>query len=190
LAGEAGVPLSSIEEAIQDFKDGKFVIIVDDEDRENEGDLAIAADHVTPESINFMARHGRGLICVPIVGQRLDELEIPMMVDTNTSSYGTAFTVAVDARRGVSTGISAADRSATVRALIDPTTRPADLSRPGHVFPLRYAEGGVLRRTGQTEASVDLAKLAGLYPAAVICEIMNEDGTMSRMPELEEFSAE
>jgi len=184
------VPLSSIPEAIQDFKDGKFVIIVDDEDRENEGDLAIAADHVTPESINFMARFGRGLICVPIVGSRLDELEIPMMVDMNTSSYGTAFTVAVDARRGTSTGISAADRSATVLALIDPTTKASDLSRPGHVFPLRYADGGVLRRTGQTEASVDLAKLAGLYPAAVICEIMNEDGTMSRLPELELFSAE
>ncbi len=184
------MPLSSIPEAIQDFKDGKFVIIVDDEDRENEGDLAIAADHVTPESINFMARFGRGLICVPIVGSRLDELEIPMMVDMNTSSYGTAFTVAVDARRGTSTGISAADRSATVLALIDPTTKASDLSRPGHVFPLRYADGGVLRRTGQTEASVDLAKLAGLYPAAVICEIMNEDGTMSRLPELELFSAE
>jgi 3,4-dihydroxy 2-butanone 4-phosphate synthase / GTP cyclohydrolase II len=184
------VPLSSIPEAIQDFKDGKFVIIVDDEDRENEGDLAIAAEYVTPESINFMAKWGRGLICVPIIGSRLDELEIPMMVDMNTSSYGTAFTVAVDARRGVSTGISAADRAATVLALIDPTTKSSDLSRPGHVFPLRYAEGGVLRRTGQTEASVDLAKLAGLYPAAVICEIMNEDGTMSRLPELEEFSGQ
>jgi 3,4-dihydroxy 2-butanone 4-phosphate synthase/GTP cyclohydrolase II len=184
------VALSSIPEAIQDFKDGKFVIIVDDEDRENEGDLAIAAEAVTPESINFMARFGRGLICVPIIGTRLDELEVPMMVDMNTSSYGTAFTVAVDARRGVSTGISAADRAATVLALVDPTTKPSDLSRPGHVFPLRYAEGGVLRRTGQTEASVDLAKLAGLYPAAVICEIMNEDGTMSRMPELQKFAEE
>jgi len=183
-------PFSSVPEAIQDFKAGKFVIIVDDEDRENEGDLAIAAEHVTPDGINFMARYGRGLICVPIIGRRLDELEIPMMVSTNTSSYGTAFTVAVDARRGVSTGISAADRAQTVRALLDPTTKPADLSRPGHVFPLRYAEGGVLRRTGQTEASVDLARLAGLYPAAVICEIMNEDGTMSRLPELEAFSRE
>src|SRR5438270_7155691 len=187
---EARVPLSSIPEAIQDFKAGKFVIIVDDEDRENEGDLAIAAEHVTPESINFMARYGRGLICVPIVGSRLDELEIPMMVDMNTSSYGTAFTVAVDARKGVSTGISAADRAATVQALIDPTTKSSDLSRPGHVFPLRYADGGVLRRTGQTEASVDLAKMADLYPAAVICEIMNEDGTMARLPELEAFSKE
>src|SRR5438094_2316733 len=184
---EARVPLSSIPEAIEDFKKAKFVIIVDDEDRENEGDLAIAAEHITPEAINFMARYGRGLICVPIMGKRLDELEIPMMVTSNTSSYGTAFTVAVDARKGVSTGISAADRAATVKALIDPTTKGSDLLRPGHVFPLRYAEGGVLRRTGQTEASVDLAKLAGLYPAAVICEIMNEDGTMSRLPELEKF---
>ena len=183
-------PFASIPEAIDEFKAGRFVIIVDDEDRENEGDLCIPAEKVTADSINFMARHGRGLICVPIVGSRLDELEIPMMVETNTSGYGTAFTVAVDARRGVSTGISAADRANTVLALIDPRTRPSDLARPGHVFPLRYAEGGVLRRTGQTEASVDLAKLAGLYPAAVICEIMNEDGTMSRLPELEKFSAE
>jgi len=133
------VPFASIPEAIEDFKKGKFVIIVDDEDRENEGDLALAADHVTPEAINFMAKYGRGLICVPIIGRRLDELEIPMMVTSNTSSYGTAFTVAVDARRGVSTGISAADRAETVRSLIDPTTKPADLLRPGHVFPLRYA---------------------------------------------------
>lgn len=184
------MPIASIPEAIEDFREGRFVIIIDDEDRENEGDLAIAAEKVTPEGINFMARFGRGLICVPIIGKRLDDLEIPMMVDTNTSSYGTAFTVAVDASKGVSTGISAADRAATVHALIDPTTRPSDLLRPGHVFPLRYAEGGVLRRTGQTEASVDLAKLAGLFPAAVICEIMNEDGTMARLPELERFSAE
>src|SRR5437867_6628963 len=183
-------PFASIPEAVEDFKQGKFVIIVDDEDRENEGDLAIAAEHVTPEAINFMARYGRGLICVPIVGKRLDDLEIPMMVSSNTSSYGTAFTVAVDARKGVSTGISAADRAATVCALIEPSTKASDLLRPGHVFPLRYAEGGVLRRTGQTEASVDLAKLAGHYPAAVICEIMNEDGTMARLPELEKFSAE
>lgn len=182
--------IASIPEAIEDFRESRFVIIIDDEDRENEGDLAIAAEKITPEAINFMARFGRGLICVPIVGKRLDDLEIPMMVDTNTSSYGTAFTVAVDASKGVSTGISAADRAATVHALIDPTTKPSDLLRPGHVFPLRYAEGGVLRRTGQTEASVDLAKLAGLFPAAVICEIMNEDGTMARLPELEQFSAE
>jgi 3,4-dihydroxy 2-butanone 4-phosphate synthase / GTP cyclohydrolase II len=182
------VPFATIPEAIEEYKRGNFVIIVDDEDRENEGDLAIAAEHVSPDAINFMAKYGRGLICVPIVGQRLEDLEVPMMVESNTSSYGTAFTVAVDARKGVSTGISAADRAATVRALIDPSTQPADLSRPGHVFPLRYAEGGVLRRTGQTEASVDLAKLAGLYPAAVICEIMNDDGTMARLPDLVAFA--
>src|SRR5262249_32902952 len=152
-------------------------IIVDDADRENEGDLAIAADFVSPEAINFMAMHGRGLVCVPIIGSRLDELEIPMMVEKNTSGFGTAFTIAVDARKGVTTGISASDRAVTIKALIDPETRPIDLTRPGHVFPLRYKEGGVLRRTGQTEASVDMAKLAGLYPAAVICEIMNADGT-------------
>ncbi len=180
--------LSSIPEAIEEFRKGQFLIIVDDADRENEGDLAMAAEFVSPDAINFMATHGRGLICVPMIGSRLDELEIPMMVQQNTSGFGTAFTVAVDATRGVSTGISAADRSATVRALIDPSTRPSDLSRPGHVFPLRYKEGGVLRRTGQTEASVDVARLAGLYPAAVICEIMNEDGTMARLGELSEFS--
>jgi 3,4-dihydroxy 2-butanone 4-phosphate synthase / GTP cyclohydrolase II len=184
------VPFATIPEAIEEYKRGNFVIIVDDEDRENEGDLAIAAEHVSPDAINFMAKYGRGLICVPIVGQRLEDLEVPMMVESNTSSYGTAFTVAVDARKGVSTGISAADRAATVRALIDPSTQPAGLSRPGHVFPLRYAEGGVLRRTGQTEASVDLAKLAGLYPAAVIGEIMNDDGTMARLPQLETFAEE
>lgn len=177
-----------IPEAIEDFRDGKFVIIVDDADRENEGDLAIAAERVTADAINFMARDGRGLICVPIVGSRLDELEIPMMVQQNTAGFGTAFTVTVDARRGVSTGISAADRAATVKALIDPSTTPSDLGRPGHVLPLRYKEGGVLRRTGQTEASVDLARLAGLYPAAVICEIMNEDGTMARLPQLRKFA--
>ncbi|MBI4212771.1 MAG: bifunctional 3,4-dihydroxy-2-butanone-4-phosphate synthase/GTP cyclohydrolase II [Chloroflexi bacterium] len=182
--------LSPIPEAIEDFRQGKFLIIVDDADRENEGDLAIAAEFVTPDAINFMATHGRGLICVPIMGSRLDDLEIPMMVHQNTSGFGTAFTVAVDAIRGVSTGISAADRAATVKALIDPTTRPTDLSRPGHVFPLRYKEGGVLRRTGQTEASVDVARLAGLYPAAVICEIMNRDGTMARLSELREFAFE
>lgn len=179
---------SPIADAIEDFRQGKFLIIVDDADRENEGDLAIAASHVTPEAINFMATEGRGLVCVPIIGGRLDELEIPMMVQENTSGFGTAFTVAVDARTGVSTGISAADRAETVRALLDPNTKPSDLARPGHVFPLRYKEGGVLRRTGQTEASVDMARLAGLYPAAVICEIMNPDGTMARLPELAEFS--
>ena len=188
--GPEGEVLASVPEAVEDFRQGKFVIIVDDADRENEGDLAIAAEHVTPEAINFMAMHGRGLICVPIIGSRLDELEIPMMVDENTAPFGTAFTQAVDARRTVTTGISAADRSATVKALIDPATRPADLARPGHMFPLRYREGGVLNRQGQTEASVDLARLAGLYPAAVICEIMNPDGTMARLPQLSAFSAE
>lgn len=184
------MPLSTIDEAIEDIRAGKFVVIVDDEDRENEGDLAIAAEHVTPEAINFMARFGRGLICVPIIGKRLDELQIPMMVDHNTSGFGTAFTVSVEAKKKVTTGISAFDRAATVKAIIDPATKPEDLARPGHTFPLRAAEGGVLRRTGQTEASVDLARLARLYPAAVICEIMNEDGTMARMPQLEKFSAE
>jgi 3,4-dihydroxy 2-butanone 4-phosphate synthase / GTP cyclohydrolase II len=181
---------SPIPAAIEDFKQGKFLIIVDDADRENEGDLAIPAAHVSAEAINFMATYGRGLVCVPMIGGRLDELEIPMMVQQNTSGFGTAFTVAVDASRGVSTGISAADRAETVRALIDPKTKPSDLARPGHVFPLRYKEGGVLRRTGQTEASVDMARLAGLYPAAVICEIMNEDGTMARLPELHVFAKE
>ena len=182
--------LASIEEAIKDFKDGKLVIIVDDEDRENEGDLAIAAEKVTPEAINFMAVHGRGLICIPIIAQRLERLKLPMMVDDNTSRNTTAFTVSVDVRRGATTGISAFDRSATVMAMLDPATEPEDLARPGHIFPLRYQEGGVLVRAGQTEGSVDLAKLAGLYPAAVICEIMQEDGTMARMPQLEGFYKE
>ena len=180
--------LASIEEAIQDFQDGKLVVIVDDEDRENEGDLAIAAEKVTPEAINFMAVHGRGLICMPIVAQRLEQLKLPMMVEENTSRLTTAFTVSVDVRRGATTGISASDHAATVKAMLDPTTEPEDLARPGHLFPLRYQEGGVLVRAGQTEGSVDLAKLAGLYPAAVICEIMQEDGTMARMPQLEEVS--
>ncbi|HLI28881.1 MAG TPA: bifunctional 3,4-dihydroxy-2-butanone-4-phosphate synthase/GTP cyclohydrolase II [Chloroflexota bacterium] len=182
--------LATIEEAIQDYKEGKFVIIVDDEDRENEGDLCLAAQFVTPEKITFMAREGCGLICVPMLGSRLDELNLPMMVRDNTSSYGTAFTVTVDAtaKHGVTTGISAYDRAQTIKVLIDPNSKPEDLSRPGHVLPLRYAEGGVLRRAGQTEASIDLAKLAGLYPAAVICEIMNPDGTMARMPDLQKFA--
>ncbi|HEY4711133.1 MAG TPA: bifunctional 3,4-dihydroxy-2-butanone-4-phosphate synthase/GTP cyclohydrolase II [Dehalococcoidia bacterium] len=177
--------LASIEEAIKDIKAGKFVIVVDDEDRENEGDLTIAAVKVTPEAINFMATHGRGLICVPLTGKRLDELHIPMMVSDNTSKLTTAFTVSVEARYGTTTGISAADRSRTVQVLIDPKTKPDDLLMPGHVFPLRARDGGVLVRTGQTEAAVDLARLAGLYPAGVICEVMNEDGTMARMPQLE-----
>lgn len=180
--------LASIEDAIQDFKDGKLVIIVDDEDRENEGDLAIAAEKITPEAINFMAVHGRGLICMPIIPDRLDELQLPMMVSDNTSRNATAFTVSVDVRKGATTGISAYDRAATVLAMLDPATDPKELDRPGHLFPLRYQEGGVLVRAGQTEGSVDLAKLAGLYPAAVICEIMQEDGTMARMPALETFN--
>jgi|DewCreStandDraft_2_1066082.scaffolds.fasta_scaffold00024_136 3,4-dihydroxy 2-butanone 4-phosphate synthase/GTP cyclohydrolase II len=180
--------LATVEEAIEDFRQGKFVIIVDDASRENEGDLAIAAEKVTPEAINFMARYARGLICLPIIGKRLDELQIPMMVQENTAKYRTAFTVSIEARHGVTTGISAYDRAATVKAVLDPRTRPEDLVRPGHMFPIRAHEGGVLVRAGHTEASVDLAKLAGLYPAAVICEIMNEDGTMARLPELEAFA--
>jgi 3,4-dihydroxy 2-butanone 4-phosphate synthase/GTP cyclohydrolase II len=177
--------LASIAEAIKDVKTGKFVIIVDDEDRENEGDLALAAEKVTAEAINFMAKHGRGLICLPVIGKRLDELGIPMMVGENTSKFATAFAVSVDAKHGTTTGISAADRAKTVKAIIDPATRADDLARPGHIFPLRAREGGVLVRAGQTEAIVDLARLAGLYPAGVICEVMNEDGTMARLPQLE-----
>jgi 3,4-dihydroxy 2-butanone 4-phosphate synthase/GTP cyclohydrolase II len=179
------VGLATIPEAIEDIKAGKFVIIIDDEDRENEGDLAIAAEKINPEAINFMAKHARGLICLPIIGQRLDELRIPMMVRDNTSKFTTAFTVSVEAKHGTSTGISASDRAKTVKAIIDPETKPEDLVRPGHMFPLRAKEGGVLVRAGQTEAIVDLARLAGLYPAGVICEIMNEDGTMARLSQLE-----
>jgi 3,4-dihydroxy 2-butanone 4-phosphate synthase / GTP cyclohydrolase II len=186
------VTLARIEDAIADFRDGKFVVIVDDEARENEGDLCIAAEKVTPEAINFMARHGRGLICLPLTGERLDQLRLPLMVQEtdNSSTHGTAFTVSIEARRGITTGISAADRATTILTAIDPKTRPEDLARPGHVFPLRAREGGVLVRAGQTEASVDLARLAGLMPAAVICEIMSEDGTMARLPELERFASE
>ena len=183
------MPLASVEEAIEDIRQGKFVIIVDDEDRENEGDLAIAAEAVTPESISYMATHGRGLICMPMLGERLDTLNLPPMVAENTARLETAFTVSVDYKRKTSTGISAHDRAATVLALIDPNTRPEDIARPGHLFPLRYAEGGVLVRAGQTEAIVDLATMAGLYPAGVICEVMGDDGTMQRMPQLEEFSS-
>ncbi|MFD3163522.1 bifunctional 3,4-dihydroxy-2-butanone-4-phosphate synthase/GTP cyclohydrolase II [Herpetosiphon sp. NSE202] len=183
------MPLASIEEALQDYAAGKMVIIVDDEDRENEGDLACAAQFVTPQAINFMAKEGRGLICLAITGQRLDELEIPMMVTSNNSKFGTNFTVSIEAAQGVTTGISAYDRAHTIQTVINPNSKPSDISRPGHVFPLRAAEGGVLRRVGQTEASVDLARLAGLYPAGVICEIMNDDGTMARMPDLTIFGA-
>jgi 3,4-dihydroxy 2-butanone 4-phosphate synthase/GTP cyclohydrolase II len=177
--------LSTIPQAIEDIKAGKFVITVDDEDRENEGDLAIAAGKIAAEAINFMAKHARGLICMPILGSRLDELKIPLMVSENTSKHSTAFTVSVEAKHRTSTGISAADRAETVKALIDPATKPEDLAKPGHMFPLRAREGGVLVRAGHTEAIVDLARLAGLYPAGVICEIMNEDGTMARLPQLE-----
>jgi len=177
--------LSNIAEAIKDIKAGKFVIIVDDEDRENEGDLALAAEKVTTEAINFMAKHARGLICLPIIGKRLDELGIPLMVGENTSKFSTAFSVSVDAKHRVSTGISAADRAQTIKAIIEPVTKADDLARPGHIFPLRAREGGVLVRAGHTEAIVDLAKLAGLYPAGVICEIMSEDGSMARLPQLE-----
>ncbi len=180
--------LSTIPEAIEDIKAGKFIIIVDDEGRENEGDLAIAAEKVTPEAINFMTKHARGLICLPIIGKRLDELRIPLMVGENTSKFSTAFTVSVEAKHRVSTGISASDRAETIKAVIDPLTKPEDLVRPGHMFPLRAREGGVLVRAGHTEAIVDLAKLAGLYPAGVICEIMNEDGSMARLPQLEAMS--
>ena len=183
------MPLSSVLKAIQDFKAGRIVIIVDDEDRENEGDFAMAAELVSPESVNFMATHGRGLICVPMMGQRLEDLRLPMMVQENTARLGTAFTVSVDVLKGATTGISAFDRSATIKALISQNTQPEDLGRPGHIFPLRYMEGGVLVRAGQTEASVDLARLAGMHPAAVICEVMADDGEMARMPQLERVAA-
>lgn len=179
---------AKIEEAIEAIKNGDMVIVLDDEDRENEGDLTVAAEKITPEKINFMARYGRGLICLPLTTERIEELNIPMMVENNTAPFQTAFTVSIEAKKNVTTGISAADRASTVLAAVDPNTRPQDLARPGHMFPLRAREGGVLKRTGQTEAGVDLARLAGFYPAAVICEIMNEDGTMARLPQLEKFS--
>jgi 3,4-dihydroxy 2-butanone 4-phosphate synthase/GTP cyclohydrolase II len=178
---------ATIEDALEDFRSGRIVIVVDDEDRENEGDLTMAAEKVTPEAINFMAKYGRGLICLTLTEQRLDQLQVPLMVSENTATYGTAFCESIDAKNGTTTGISAADRAHTVLAAIDPATRPADLARPGHVFPLRARTGGVLVRAGQTEASVDLARLAGLIPAGVICEIMNDDGTMARIPQLQEF---
>lgn len=177
--------IARIPEAIKDIKAGKFIIIVDDEDRENEGDLVLAAEKVTAEAINFMTVHARGLVCFPIVGKRLDELGIPLMVADNTSKHSTAFTVSIEAKHKISTGISAADRAETVRAVINSTTKAEDIVRPGHMFPLRAREGGVLARAGHTEAIVDLAKLAGLYPAGIICEIMSEDGSMARLPQLE-----
>ncbi len=177
-----------VEEAVDEIRSGRMVIVVDDADRENEGDLIIAAEKVTPESLAFMIRHTSGVVCLPIVGERLDELSIPLMVADSTDSQRTAFTVSVDLIHGTTTGISAADRSATIRAVIEPGTSPADLVRPGHVFPLRYREGGVLKRAGHTEAAVDLARLAGLYPAGVLCEIVNDDGTMARLPDLVRFA--
>ncbi len=179
----------SIEQAIREMKEGKFIIIVDSEDRENEGDLCIAAEMVTPEKITFMATHGRGLICLPLLAERLEELKIPMMVAENTSRFETAFTVSIEAKDGVSTGISAFDRAKTILTAIDPKTKPQDIVKPGHIFPLRAKKGGVLVRAGQTEASIDMARLAGMYPGAVICEIMKDDGTMARMPDLLEFSS-
>src|SRR5271157_4526692 len=176
-----------IEDAVTAIRAGKMVIVVDDEDRENEGDLTMAAEKITPEAINFMARYGRGLICLAMTPERLDELDIPLMVPNNSSRFETAFCVSIEARERTTTGISAADRAATVLAAIDPGTRPGDLVRPGHIFPLRARNAGVLARAGQTEAAVDLARLAGLSPAGVICEIMNEDGTMARVPQLTEF---
>ncbi len=183
------MPLSTIEDAARDIRDGKMIIIVDDEDRENEGDLVCAAEKVTAAMINFMAVHGRGLICLPMTEERCNELQLFPQTTENTSSMGTAFTTSIEAREGVTTGISAADRARTILTAVDPVSKPSDLVRPGHVFPLRAKNGGVLVRVGQTEASVDMARIAGLQPAAVICEIMNDDGTMSRMPELQAFAA-
>ena len=181
-------PFAQVEDAVEAIRRGEMIIVVDDEDRENEGDLTIAASAVTPDVINFMATYGRGLICMPMTGQRLDELEIPLMVTQNTARFETAFCVSVEARHRTSTGISAADRAMTVLASIDPATTPGDLARPGHMFPLRAREGGVLVRAGQTEAAVDLSRIAGLYPAGVICEIMNQDGSMARVPQLARFA--
>jgi len=180
---------ATIEEAIEDIRAGRMIIVVDDEDRENEGDLTMAAEKVTPEAINFMAKHGRGLICLALTEQRLDHLQIPLQVTENTATYGTAFCQSIDAKAGTTTGISAADRARTIQVALDPATRPSDLARPGHISPLRARNGGVLVRAGQTEASVDLARLAGLVPAGVICEIMNDDGTMARVPELQQFGS-
>ena len=181
-------PFDTIEDAIRDIKKGKFVILVDDEDRENEGDLVIAAEKVTPHAINFMARHARGLICLALTPERVEELHLPQQAVENTAAFGTAFTVSIDARKDITTGISAADRATTIHVAIDPKSKPTDLARPGHIFPLKAVRGGVLRRAGQTEGSVDLARLAGLLPAGVICEIMNEDGTMARVSELAKFA--
>ncbi len=181
-------PFNSIEDAIKDIKKGKLIVLVDDEDRENEGDLVMAAGKVTPQAINFMAKHARGLICLALTPERVEQLQLAPQAAENTATFGTAFTVSIDARKGITTGISAADRATTIHVAIDPRSTPADLARPGHIFPLKAQVGGVLRRAGQTEGSVDLARLAGLYPAGVICEIMNEDGMMARVPELAKFA--
>src|SRR6266480_3461720 len=181
------LPFTDVPSAIEEIRSARMIVVVDDEDRENEGDLTLAAEKVTPEAINFMAKYGRGLVCLALTEERLDHLRIGPMTSENTSNYGTAFCEAIDARDGVTTGISAYDRARTIQVAIDPATRPSDLARPGHVFPLRARKGGVLVRAGQTEASVDLARMAGLVPAGIICEIMNEDGTMARVPDLIEF---
>src|SRR3984885_552699 len=183
------MPFISVPEAVEEIRAGRILIVVDDEDRENEGDLTVAAEKITPEIINFMATHGRGLICLALTAERCDYLRLPLMSPHNTSNFGTAFCESIDAREGTTTGISAMDRTRTILTAIHPDTRPADLARPGHIFPLRARDGGVLVRAGQTEASVDLSRLAGLHPSGVICEIMNEDGTMARVPQLKEFCA-
>ncbi len=188
LGSAMATPFDSIEDAIREIKKGKFVILVDDEDRENEGDLVMAAEKVTPQAVNFMAKHARGLICLAMTPERVEELQLPPQAVENTAAFGTAFTVSIDARKGITTGISAADRATTIHVAIDQKSKPTDLARPGHIFPLKAQKGGVLKRAGQTEGSVDLARLAGLYPAAGICEIMNEDGTMARVPELTKFA--
>jgi 3,4-dihydroxy 2-butanone 4-phosphate synthase/GTP cyclohydrolase II len=180
--------LDAMDNVLEDLRQGKPIILVDDEDRENEGDLVIAAEHVTPEGVNFMAKFGRGLICMPLTPERVAELDLPPMVHNNTSTYETGFCVSIGAKAGNTTGISAYDRANTVRVAIDPNTKPEDLSRPGHVFPLRARPGGVLERAGHTEGSIELARMAGLYPASLICEIMSDDGSMARMPELREFA--
>jgi len=186
MSGNA-IPFATVEEALEEIRQGRQIVLVDDEDRENEGDLTMAAEKITPEAVNFMARYGRGLVCLALTEERCDELALPLMTPVNTSNYGTAFCESIDARRGTTTGISTSDRATTILAAIDDATRPSDLARPGHIFPLRARPGGVLVRAGQTEASVDLARMAGLTPAGVICEIMNEDGTMARVPQLAEF---
>jgi 3,4-dihydroxy 2-butanone 4-phosphate synthase/GTP cyclohydrolase II len=188
VTGRDDFHFATIDEAIEELQAGRFIVVVDDEDRENEGDLVLAAEKVTPQAINFMAREGRGLICLALTEERCDELQLPPMVEQNTSNFGTAFTVSIEARGRTTTGISAADRAATVLTAIDPKTKPSDLLRPGHMFPLRSQAGGVLKRAGQTEASIDLCRIAGMTPAAVLCEVMNEDGTMARVPDLARFS--